>query len=70
MTNSIDHDLSLALERGEPDYDIVACECGHDETVENARRIGGHIACLACYEKCRDDTMRKEDIDQWEHQKM
>lgn len=54
MTQSIDHDLSLAIERGDPEPDVVACDCGHDELVDDAQQIGSRTACLNCYEACRD----------------
>lgn len=49
----LEPDLSLALEKGETDYDVVRCDCGHDELAGNVQVVLGATACLGCYEEAK-----------------
>ena len=58
MSNTLGHweaDLSLALEKGQPDYDVIDCDCGHTVLAGEEYRVGDGILCLSCYEKAKSD---------------
>lgn len=64
MEQNIDYELSLALEKPEPDYDVVACDCGHDELTGEVCPTVGMTMCRSCYEKAKSDwesTRRTDD---------